>query len=727
MSDTVALFGDWGAAWAPALWRAAWQGGIALGLAWGLCRLLPRLSPRVRCWLWRLAYLKLLVALAWSTPVPLPLLSPGAGPAPPAPASIQPPASAATRVGLPRRTTTGPASSGTPRPHSPAGTPSARSFAERVVGLAGWLLLPWLAGVAWCTAPLARELAEARKLRRAAQPVADLEVSRTAAGLAARLGFRRPPPLLVADSLTSPLLLGVVRPAVVLPAALLTDSTDAEIRLMLAHEFAHLRRRDLLWSWLPAAAQALFFFHPLVWLGNREWRRVQETACDELALALTHAPAGDYGGVLVKVAAAARPQLRLGFATFGGDQSPETLKLRLVGMRGVSTAGRPGVLLLGAMLATVAMAGIIPWRLTERAGAAAGRAGVPLRTGWPFPELLPAPLRGGETGSGAAGGAPVGPPPGFQAAAPDGSHRYRLVAGRAHTYSVRIEAEDEDVIDGQVGSVTYTVRSVEPDGFTLAIQAALAPHRRAKPGRLPRFGPMGPRGPTGALTRFGLGPSATGGPWVGNEVKIDPFGRVLRSTGEMPRPLGLGNVPRLAVEPLPADGFKRLAAANSLAAARPRGERAAAARALERALQDQDLFVRQAAARALEHWGTPESVPHLIRRLEDREHAVRWVTIEVLGRLGDPRAAAPLAEMVDRNRDRHFASRALQAMGSVAEPAALGLLNSGDSWARLEGCRILKVAGTTTCLPTLRAAAGDNDGLVKTAAQDAVREVESRR
>src|SRR5688572_33070333 len=71
----------WTPAWAESLWRASWQGGIALALAWAACRLFPRLDPRARCWLWRLAYLKLLVTFFWTTPVAVPALPPASFPA----------------------------------------------------------------------------------------------------------------------------------------------------------------------------------------------------------------------------------------------------------------------------------------------------------------------------------------------------------------------------------------------------------------------------------------------------------------------------------------------------------------------------------------------------------------------------------------------------------------------------------------------------------------------
>jgi hypothetical protein len=68
---------DWiSAGWAAGMLRASGQGALALMLAWG-CRALPGIPPRAQCWIWRLAYVKLLIALVWGTPIELPLLPPG--------------------------------------------------------------------------------------------------------------------------------------------------------------------------------------------------------------------------------------------------------------------------------------------------------------------------------------------------------------------------------------------------------------------------------------------------------------------------------------------------------------------------------------------------------------------------------------------------------------------------------------------------------------------------
>src|SRR5437879_13402609 len=82
MSDTLARLNLFAAGWAGAIGRACWQGGVAIAMVWALCRLIPRLPGRIQCWLWRLAYLKLLVALLWAVPLELPVLPPQASASP---------------------------------------------------------------------------------------------------------------------------------------------------------------------------------------------------------------------------------------------------------------------------------------------------------------------------------------------------------------------------------------------------------------------------------------------------------------------------------------------------------------------------------------------------------------------------------------------------------------------------------------------------------------------
>src|SRR5262249_50375421 len=60
--------------WASGMFRACWQGALLIAAVGMAGRILPRLPAAARCWLWWLACLKLLVALAWAAPLALPVL-----------------------------------------------------------------------------------------------------------------------------------------------------------------------------------------------------------------------------------------------------------------------------------------------------------------------------------------------------------------------------------------------------------------------------------------------------------------------------------------------------------------------------------------------------------------------------------------------------------------------------------------------------------------------------
>ena len=74
------------------------------------------------------------------------------------------------------------------------------------------------------------------------------------------------------------------RVRVVLPRALRTEVDDAQLRWILAHELAHIKRRDHIVRWLEWLASAAFWWNPVVWWAQRNLRRDEEDACDALVL-----------------------------------------------------------------------------------------------------------------------------------------------------------------------------------------------------------------------------------------------------------------------------------------------------------------------------------------------------------------------------------------------------------------------------------------------------------
>lgn len=111
---------------------------------------------------------------------------------------------------------------------------------------------------------------------------------------------RRPPRLVVGHTAIGPHVVGLVRPIIVIPPALLDDHTVLCAALL--HELAHVRRRDALARVVQLVAGAVFFFWPVVRLVNRRLDLSREAACDAWALEISEVPRPAYARLLVRMA-----------------------------------------------------------------------------------------------------------------------------------------------------------------------------------------------------------------------------------------------------------------------------------------------------------------------------------------------------------------------------------------------------------------------------------------
>jgi bla regulator protein blaR1 len=124
----------------------------------------------------------------------------------------------------------------------------------------------------------------------------EIEAARTAAGLS------RTPVVWLSRDVESPAVSGLWRPVLLLPAGFPAAFTAAEARLILLHEFSHLKRHDLAQNWLLFALQALHWFNPLIWFAFARVRHDRESACDARVLSLDDGDhRADYGNALLKL------------------------------------------------------------------------------------------------------------------------------------------------------------------------------------------------------------------------------------------------------------------------------------------------------------------------------------------------------------------------------------------------------------------------------------------
>ncbi len=151
-----------------------------------------------------------------------------------------------------------------------------------------WL---WLIGTPITFALTATGLIGTRRLRRDSRPITDGPIAELLARLAASLRLGKRVAVAVCDRIAAPVLIGILRPIILLPPAALTGYSPDEIEMVLLHELAHVRRWDNLVNLLQRIVESLLFFHPAVWLISSWARREREACCDAAVVARTQPPA----------------------------------------------------------------------------------------------------------------------------------------------------------------------------------------------------------------------------------------------------------------------------------------------------------------------------------------------------------------------------------------------------------------------------------------------------
>jgi len=122
--------------------------------------------------------------------------------------------------------------------------------------------------------------------------------------LARRLGVRRPVRLRRSFGEAMPMTWGVLRPTVLLPAGV-NQWPSGRRQAVLLHELAHVKRLDWVTQLMARIVCAVYWWHPLAWVGARRLREERELACDDLVLANGTVPSA-YAGDLLEIARAYR-------------------------------------------------------------------------------------------------------------------------------------------------------------------------------------------------------------------------------------------------------------------------------------------------------------------------------------------------------------------------------------------------------------------------------------
>ena len=161
------------------------------------------------------------------------------------------------------------------------------SFAPIAPDILPWLVAVWFCGVAMFALRFAGGFALLEFRRRRQSRDVSARLLALCRDVERRLGLTRAIRYLECDWLEAPAMIGWLRPVVLLPVQALTGLSEEQLRAVIAHELAHVRRLDAFVNLFQIVAEALLFYHPAMWWLNRRIRGERELACDEVAVSMT--------------------------------------------------------------------------------------------------------------------------------------------------------------------------------------------------------------------------------------------------------------------------------------------------------------------------------------------------------------------------------------------------------------------------------------------------------
>jgi len=154
---------------------------------------------------------------------------------------------------------------------------SLRTFVEHNLG---WIAILWMSGVVFFSFRLMRDWAFSRKLVVTAVRIVGGEWQDRFDQIAVKMCVKGKIRLLESARIHTPMVIGHLKPVVLLPIGLLSGLPPAQVEALLIHELAHIQRRDYLVNLLLSVLETVFFFHPAIWWMGAVVRRERECCCD---------------------------------------------------------------------------------------------------------------------------------------------------------------------------------------------------------------------------------------------------------------------------------------------------------------------------------------------------------------------------------------------------------------------------------------------------------------
>jgi HEAT repeat protein/beta-lactamase regulating signal transducer with metallopeptidase domain len=614
-----------GEAWRETLWKAALVGGVLTATVQSTGWIIGDLGR------WNLAVLPA-AGTAPASPRP-------ASPAAAARAGDPPSAAASTDPARPVAPLGEEAAPSSPPPASPSAPAPVRAPGTPL----GWALLAWMLGAGAMLLRLALRQWRLRSLLAGRSAVTDGAVLAMLARLRRDAGLWRPVRLTVCAATPTPLALGGGE--ICVPPRFLTGLDPEQQRSALAHELAHLARRDPAWHFGVSILEALFFFQPLNRVARVRLRESAEFLCDAWAARQTGSPLG-LARCLAEVAswvAPGRHPIPAGTMAMAEGGSPLVRRVqRLTSWRGEPREGSGWLRIGAAALLVAAVAAIAPAvASTDRARGGNPSAGAAL----PSPRVVDADgqeivvIRHPDVSQPLASR--------WEWAVEQIGERGMERAWIAYSVPTRLEPGDAWFTDtDELSLSSFNLSPLNPLVGAPAEHALLF-FAVARGGEVKRI-----------AGRQGVGMEVGGGAvvWLGPAAGAESFAQLRRLAD------GLGDADL-------REGFTALIGIHP-------GDQTVPylAAVLGR---DGSSGVRSEAAQALGRHPTPEALEALrtaVRR--DGSDDVRREAVEAIGRMGTPASAAVLRDLALRASNHDVRRTAAEALGHAVDADVMETLTA---------------------------------------------------
>jgi HEAT repeat protein len=557
----------------------------------------------------------------------------------------------------------------------PAPSEAAAREARTPITLTGLAPVLWLSVTGLLGLRLLGSFVALARIARRTRPLETPDWHEQLARGCERLGIKVQPRLLMTERISIPCIAGWLRPVILLPPSALDWSPDRR-EVVLLHELAHLKRRDIVAHLFGQAACMIHWFNPLVWIAARRQRADAEQACDDLVIGSGARPSEYAGHLLEIVQSSPIGRAPVAVLPMAIRSEFEGRLLAILESKGVRHMPRLRAAMVGILFSVSAILPI---------AAASAPAALPRQMDETDEEYAPVQQSGDRESLELLAGALNDPVASVRAAVA------QALGSMRDTLAVRalMEALRRDT-DAEVRrNAAWALGQIEDGRAVPALSDALRSDADAEVRRA-------------AAEALGSIEDARAVPALVEALRRDEQPELRRAVID-----ALGSIEDKSVVPALTPALKdqdpeiRRAAADALGsiedtravgdlmnAARdedPEVRRAVidalgsledrrAAPTIARALSDQDVEVRRAAANAMGSLDDLRQVPReLIAALSDSDSEVRQNAVQAMDNFEDPAAVAPLIALL-KDPDVEIRRAVVEALEDINDPAALRAL-----------------------------------------------------